>query len=698
VAEEACRGQNAGLFLRSLAAWYLARSASRWEQPQKLNVAVSRARPGFTELGEMGWLAACDWIAESVHNSRVDFQKSLSNLQTAATELQKAKMDLFYHQCLLSIAWFENILDLYDEAKAHLDLCENYFIEHDLKVDLGNCYRTRARICTKMGDFVKASEFAQQAEALIKSIGCLPDLGRIFVAEGELALYSTTDFEQTEELFRKAKDLYQSCDLEIPYAYALINQTMLYLQVGKFSQARLLAKKAQKISTKFNLPILLGDCLTLLGLIEQEQGNLAKSIHYFQQAYENHLGSHRSVTLGNDLFNLGNAYAKAGRYQQALHALERSIDVTEQTKYPSRLGLNEMYLARLWYQLKNYQIALEHLDRAETILKPINQADSMVTIARTRARIYSELGLQDQALQYLNTALKLARQNNVPAQAALTERVLGEFLIDQFSFTDAIEHLHNALTAYTEMNMQLDQAFCLISLAKVSILTRDLNQAEVYLKQAQQLSKEDRQEVKWRVKSKQAEISLLKGNQQKAQNQYREAIQSITALRRNFWQPSLAGLYAVDPHTVFEEAISLAVSQNAVEDALNCIEADKAITLINQISLPGQVRSSKSTPEIDGLKNEIHQIQAQIRASSENDHLLQSAMQIRKLRKDLQAKSKRYEALISQLERKGNANYLPVVTQNFSISRFRSLPRLNAVKIGRRWIIIKSSKKCSCSF
>ncbi len=43
-------------FLKALAAWYLARAANVWCRLDRVQTAVTRARTGFTALGEAGWL------------------------------------------------------------------------------------------------------------------------------------------------------------------------------------------------------------------------------------------------------------------------------------------------------------------------------------------------------------------------------------------------------------------------------------------------------------------------------------------------------------------------------------------------------------------------------------------------------------------------------------------------------------------
>src|SRR4051812_32259334 len=45
------------LMLQSRAAWYLGYACNHWGQPKRVTDAISRARKGFEDLNESGWVA-----------------------------------------------------------------------------------------------------------------------------------------------------------------------------------------------------------------------------------------------------------------------------------------------------------------------------------------------------------------------------------------------------------------------------------------------------------------------------------------------------------------------------------------------------------------------------------------------------------------------------------------------------------------
>ncbi len=684
VAEQAARFQNCDQFTCAQAAWHLAKAAAAWERPDKLAQAVRVARTSFEELNLPGWLAACDWVAETISIAHSDFKSSISNLKQAARKLKASGMKKEYFLCLLDLAWEENSLGCFDEAKKNLDLCSNYFSRHSDALQTARVYRTSAQICTKTGRFKEAREFLEKAASIFIAENSFADLARCFFFEGMLYLFSTTDFESTQATLKRAVDLSDTCGLILLKANVLQFLSALHLQVGNFKPAEQCNKLAQRTFRKFKLSLLHANGLDLEGLIQQKLGHLDTSISLFQEAYLVHQQFDNDLATNNDLFNLGNAYAEAGRYQQALQALEVACEKSHKMNSSSRIGLNELYLASLWLQLKNYSNALEHLIEAESALKTTNQADSQVNIARLRAKIFFDQGDIDQAFHSLTAALAIASKNNIPAQTAFTHRLLGEVLMYKTAYVEARDHLQHALDAFAGMNMPLEQASSLVSLGRIHLTTYQLEEAERCFAAALALSQGDYQEVEWHCMSLQAELELVRNQPEKALLLYQQAAQVISQLRSGFWQPSLAGTYAQVPQEMFDHAIALAARLNRPEELLQFIEADKAGTLISQMKLPASKRISKSEQVLIDLRNEIDWIQSQMRVNTAGSNM-QTLMQMRSLRKDLQTKSRRYETLLSKLERQQGDQPLSTVPQFFSQQEFR---RLADHCYGKNWLAV----------
>ncbi len=678
------RLQKGDPFICSMAALNMAKAAATWEQPQKLSSAIQLARKGFSRLNQPGWLAACDWVAASLPLAQNNLAAGEEALKQALNRLLEAGMENESFLCRFDLAWQQNILGKFAEAEKNLEQCEIYFSAQDQPLPLARCWRVRVRILTRSGQFEEAARQISKTRSAYEALNSTVGLAYLTRDEGNLLLYSTTDYERTSSALHLAASLFKKCDLNLSLGDVLTYLASLDLQVGLLDQAEKSISQAKRIFSKFHTIQPYSDCLTLQGLVYQEQGELEKAIENFQQAYANHQQNQYELTLSNDLFNLGNAHAKSGHYQLALQSLEVALELGKKATTASRSGLIELYLARVWLQLKNHTFALEHVDRAEELLSQTKQADSQVNIARLRARIYYELGDQDKALSCLNHALDVAGHNNIPTQTALTHRLLGEVFLSQQELAQAQDNFIRSLETFRQLAMQLEQANCLLSLARAAWLGQNLPQARDYCQQALDLSRGDYLEIEWRARAQLAELELQSGQDQHALALITEAAQYLSRIQRQFWQPAVAGTYAQEPAQMFASALTLATRLDQPEAALQFMEANKATTLVNQLGSSSNHSAGKTEKELSQLRSEINWMQNQMQVNLSGANM-QTLLQMRSLRKELQVKSRRYEALISQLDRKTNAHSQPGHEQQFSLTAFRE--QANA-QLGGNWLAL----------
>lgn len=676
--------QKSDLLMRSMAALSMARAAATWEKPQKLAAAIKIARKGFSRLQQSGWLAACDWVAATLPLAQNDYAAEEIKLQNALSQLQQADMQKESFLCRLDLARQQNILGKQSESENNLHECETYFAQHSLPLLQARCWGVQSRIFIKTGRFEEAAQLIAKARSACQNLGSRVGLAYLAHDEGILYLYSTTDYDKTSTTLETAASLFKLCELDLSMGEVLTYLASLNLQVGQLPRAKKFITRAKQIFSHYHVMQPYTDCLTLQGLVFQEQGELDNAIENFQQAYSNHQGSHNEWICSNDLFNLGNTYAKAGRYQLALQSLESALEMGKKVSPSRQLGLIELYLARVWLQLKNHPLAIEHVDRAEVLLNQTKQADSQVTVARLRAKIYFDQGDLNKASSFLTHALNIASQNNIPAQTALTHRLLGDVFLNQQDVPQAEISFQRSFETFKKLNMQLEQANCLLALGRASLVKQNLPQVRKFCRQALELSRGDYSEIEWRARALLAETELLLDHRQNALALFSEAVQYLSRIQRQFWQPAVAGTYAQEPAQMFENAIVLATSLDQPDKALQFMEANKANTLVNQLGVSVKKRAGKSEQELDQLRTDINWIQNQMQVNLSGANM-QALLQMRTLRKDLQIKSRRYEALISQLDRKTNDQIQPGYERHFSLSTFRE--HANAL-LGNNWLAL----------
>ncbi len=679
----AAASQKTTLFLRSLSAWYLARAANHWTRPLLVSSPLREARQGFLELNEPDWVAACDWQLNELSWAKDRKTQSLKTLTRALHTLETSKLERFSPYCRLSLASNQIYLHKYSEAQTNIELSEDYFISQKFPFGQAQCGLMKANFFRSQNHFVQA---VQQLDSIIEIFKGEQNpyfIARTYYQYGLNSLFGTTDLPETIAFFEKADEIFLQCDLELWHGICLTYLGVTVLQDGQLEKADNCFKEAGAIFQRHHTWGLLADNCTTQGLFNLSKGDPQASIALFQKAANLHHRIGNSLNACIDSTNLGKAYFVSGRYQDSLITLEqviRSLSSFDNTLVKADC---EMGIASAWFYLRNFHSSLDHLQQAEEFYQINQQNASLTTVSNLKARIYYEKGDLDNSMNCLQQSLERSERFNLRPQAALAQRLIGELLIQQNRFSEGQEHLHLSLKLFKTMGMILEQASCLLALADYySTDGRPTDAAKNYL-EALHLSKSLFDEIDWHAYAGLAELAKQAGDQSEALFEYRRSIHSLSKIRSNFWQAALSGSYASKPASLFSRAIPFSFTCQSAQDTLNFIEADKAVSLIQQFnSDPISARSIKSQ-ELNRVRSEIIWLQDQMRSFSNPQNSLKSALQTRQMRQNLAEKSKQYEEILSHLERRLRPGIGDHSSQEFDLSSFRTDCQN---KLGSNWM------------
>jgi tetratricopeptide (TPR) repeat protein len=109
-------------------------------------------------------------------------------------------------------------------------------------------------------------------------------------------------------------------------------------------------------------------------------------------------------------------------------------------------------------------VAHEHLDQAEASYELASQKVMISEAKNIRANAFIQQDKDDQAIDCLQEALAVSMNYGVRPQTALTRRLLGEALVQSGTYDEALRHLTQAYTEFSDMDMQKDMAACLVAM------------------------------------------------------------------------------------------------------------------------------------------------------------------------------------------------------------------------------------------
>ncbi len=672
-------------FLRALAAWQLARAANGWVRPQLVETAVTRAHALFSQLQEPAWLAACTWQQNAHPWTRSNFSHAVTELQQALDTLLATGFDNFVPECRLSLAYAYLLVGRFEDAERETAVAQQIFETSNNPFGLGRCLYTRASYLRRQTHFKQAVDYFIQAQQLFQQAGATVWNTMTMTQRGLIAWYWQHDAQTAVTHLDEAIAQFEKLDLPLWVAQCRFGLGQIYQQTGQLAEAAEAIQAAREVFARFRIAGLWADSLLESGWLALYQGNYQNSLDYFQQAETlyTEVGNRWLPIIA--IMHQGEAYVQMGQYQQALQYLEKASQHLEPLHMPQRQAWCQVRLAHVHTQLNHWPQAEDHLEQAENYYQQTGQVDNSSNIFNLRARLSISQGKEDEALQFLRLAIEAAGQLEEWPEVAESQRLLGHILSELGRFDEAFGYLQTADASFEEMGMVIDQAACQIDLGDYYSRTNNPAAARAAWQQALGVIAGAAPELAWQAHFGLARLAEAANHDLIALAAYRRASQALTQLRRNLWQPAVAGSYLAHPMTMFDRALSLAAKLNATKDALQFIEESKAQTIAKQLTTPLSIGYSLPDEVID-LVAEIRWLQQKLKESTTPG--FGGLVTRRELHQKFIQKVRQYDELMSQVERAQKSRNQPEEPDgafDFDMVHFRQ----TAVNfLGEKWLAV----------
>lgn len=686
VAQAASIAQNADPFLQSLAAWYLGVACNYWTQPKRAEAAISLARQGFLQLDEHGWVAACDWQANTLVWARPSFVEAARTLEGALRALEQAGFLEFVPRCRLALAYAHILIGEHEAAVEEIQLSEQEYTARGDLLNQARCWLTLAGSLRRRDHFQEAFELLERARAVFEQQNTPVEQAKAHYQIALGYLLHVDHLQRAVSHFEIAAELFEAADLGLWHAMCNNNLGSVHMFRGELRRADELYRAAGACFSLHEVQGLLADNLNDRGKLNILLGQPSLSIEQFQEcaAINERLGSEASAAVA--IFNLGEAYGQVGRYQDALFHLERAIERLEPLQLYSRLATCEKYIASIWSRLGQPEQAHHYLDLAASHYEKADQKALVSLIHTHRATIFFQQGRNEEVLKALEHSLHILESQELRPQAALAKRLLGEALLRLGEREQALTYLKQAVADFEKMEIGPELAACQIALGVYWKLDSQPEQAKAAFEKAIRIHEGIFPEIEWQARLELGTLAEVQADWHAAIEHLRAVIQALTKIRQNFRQPALAGSYLQTPAQAFDRIVHLAAQMDMPQDVLNFIEASKASTLLSNLITTSASQKDPSTNELEALKAEIDLLKTQLRVSLDEAPGFLSAARDRQVRAELRRKIEEYDRLKARLERKALVNHtLSPAADAFEITSFRQ--RANAY-LKRGWIAL----------
>lgn len=654
-------------FCQSLAAWYLAQAANAWYQPQRVTAASTRAQAGFAALGELGWVAACDWQLYAhpwMHNN---FSQAAATLKQALHHLQVHNFPLWVPYCRLSLAYAHLLHRKWDQVLAQLELAQQEFQSQQDTLGLGHCHYTLSGSLRRQMRLPEARQAILQAKQAFATAGAQIEWLKANYSLAQIYIHQHQQLEEAEHLLQQAAQQFSQYDLPLWAAqswYALAN---LYRRNGQIAQATTCLQETESKLENYPIWGLRADHAITQGQLALDKGTYTTALYYFRQAETFYQRLEVDYLIALAVMNQGETLGAQGFYQQSIEYLEKALAYYQAQKNNSQSAACHIRLANVWMQLGQLPSALSHLTQAAHYAHETQQKDWLSAIYHRQARLYLQQNQPDQAIAQIQKLLSLVAQHPYAQVDEATAYYLwGLAWAAQKQPSEAIACLRRAADLFAGQTMNIDLAYCFFHLGNAYAAQGGASAALAAWEMSLNLNENNAPSLMWQIQAEMGQCLREQAQAEKALEHYRQAVTALHQLRLTFWQPELADIYLEKPEKMLEQAISLAVTLGEWADILPFMEAGKAHTLRHRLHTAEQTQGMMPAA-IQELAAQIQWWQKQVREQGPANKL--AALSAVEIHEKLDTAVKQYSTAVAQWER--SQHDTPLSLQPFDVAQFR---------------------------
>ena len=283
---------------------------------------------------------------------------------------------------------------------------------------------------------------------------------------------------------------------------------------------------------------------------------------------------------------MAGCFFQMGEYEklQNLHKMIRENPEIDWTRvYPQLFGVLADFEMRLGRHLKAKEYAEEALKGAIRFGNQHSESNRL----RQLAQIASNLRQYEEANLLLEQSLKIAKRLKNPFVIGLCLRTMGMNLLNMNKPAEAVKPLEDALEYFDrdrgDINLMKRWDYLHLGRAYMRI-NKDVDAKKCFESSIRIATKASDPEPQWRAHNWLGRMAEKEGENQKAFEQYAEAIKIIESQRTKLTDPGLKALFMKDKLGIYESIIQLLHKMRQPREALHYLERARARVMLDMLA------------------------------------------------------------------------------------------------------------------
>ncbi|NEQ23218.1 MAG: tetratricopeptide repeat protein [Microcoleus sp. SIO2G3] len=335
-----------------------------------------------------------------------------------------------------------------------------------------------------MGQYPQALEYSQNALALLREVGKLPNDDRSTARTWEgrtlnnigIVYSGLGQYAQALEYSQQALAIHREVGDRLWEGRTLNSMGGIYSDLGQYPKALQFYQQALAIFKEVGNRSEQGIALGSIGVVYWNLGQYPKALEFYQQALAifTKIGDHAGE--GAALNAIGLIYSDLGQYPKALEFHQQALAIRRRIGSKAGEGTSLSNIGSVYLYLEQYPKALEFYQQALGIQREIGNKSYQGTILNNIGQVYNDLGQYPKALEFYQQALAISREIGNRAGEGTNLTNIGSVHLYLRQYPKALEFYQQALAIQREIG---DKATEGTTLNNIGFLLEAQNQPEL---------------------------------------------------------------------------------------------------------------------------------------------------------------------------------------------------------------------------
>jgi CHAT domain-containing protein len=337
-------------------------------------------------------------------------------------------------------------------------------------------------VYNRLSNCDEAQTFLQQAIALSEQNNYVA--GK---AEALLTLSDCRNYHDQALAVRTAQEalaLWKSINFKLGMARSYIALGDYQLSQSNLTEATQNSETALNLARELNVADQQAEALINLGFIEYRKGAWQNVFTFLTQAQALLDEKAEPYKMGQIAAGLADAFIESGLPETGLVKYLEALEYFRQTQNPRSVVSMVWGIGKTYYLLGDYPKALENLQRALADAESIKESKFAALCNDSLGRTFAALNDHTAALRHFEVALDLYTRAGNPMEAARVRALMGQVYQQQGKIEKARKYYQRGLETFVALSDHVNQSATLYALGRLELERDNLSAAEVYLRQA----------------------------------------------------------------------------------------------------------------------------------------------------------------------------------------------------------------------